>query len=118
MCWWARRPACTAGGSAGRPACTSITPPTSAPTTARSACCPLPGRGLRASLPSRQEQGRGRTVTVGGCRAQLPLTVLCPQVQRDYLQGKLLVGAQADALVARLAALQLVSRTHEAPLSE
>lgn len=40
------------------------------------------------------------------------------QVQRDYLQGKLLVGAQADALVARLAALQLVSRTHEAPLSE
>nr|KAF6296413.1 myosin XVB [Myotis myotis] len=40
------------------------------------------------------------------------------QVQRDYLQGKLLVGAQADALVARLAALQLVSRTQEAPRSE
>uniref|UniRef100_G1PS66 MyTH4 domain-containing protein n=1 Tax=Myotis lucifugus TaxID=59463 RepID=G1PS66_MYOLU len=40
------------------------------------------------------------------------------QVQRDYLQGKLLVGAQADAQVARLAALQLVSRTQEAPPSE
>lgn len=77
-------------------------------------CCPLPGRGLRASLPSPPDGGR----TVGGCRAQLPLTVLCPQVQRDYLQGKLLVGAQADAQVARLAALQLVSRTQEAAPSE
>ncbi|CAK6438524.1 unnamed protein product [Pipistrellus nathusii] len=40
------------------------------------------------------------------------------QVQRDYLQGKLLVSAQADAQVARLAALQHVSRPHGAPPSE
>lgn len=53
--WWTRTRACTAGGSAGRPSCTLTTPPTSAPTTARSA--PLParrsdvgshGRGFRA----------------------------------------------------------------------
>ncbi|KAM5309126.1 myosin XVB [Glossophaga mutica] len=40
------------------------------------------------------------------------------QVQRDYLQGKLLVSTQADAQVARLAALQHLSGAHSAPPSE
>ncbi|KAF6095618.1 myosin XVB [Phyllostomus discolor] len=40
------------------------------------------------------------------------------QVQRDYLQGKLPVGTQADARVARLAALQHLSRAQAAPPSE
>ncbi|XP_066239718.1 myosin XVB [Saccopteryx leptura] len=40
------------------------------------------------------------------------------QVQRDYLQGKLLISTEADAQVARLAALQHLSRTHEEPPSE
>ncbi|XP_036078086.1 myosin XVB [Rousettus aegyptiacus] len=40
------------------------------------------------------------------------------QVQRDYLQGKLLVSAQADAQVARLAALQLLGGAHKDPPSE
>ncbi|KAM8784457.1 myosin XVB [Rhynchonycteris naso] len=40
------------------------------------------------------------------------------QVQRDYLQGKLLISTEADAQVARLAALQHLSRIHEDPPSE
>uniref|UniRef100_A0A8C9CP06 Uncharacterized protein n=1 Tax=Phocoena sinus TaxID=42100 RepID=A0A8C9CP06_PHOSS len=40
------------------------------------------------------------------------------QVLRDYLQGKLLVSAQEDARLARLAALQHLSRNHEEPPSE
>ncbi|XP_074175467.1 myosin XVB [Rhinolophus sinicus] len=40
------------------------------------------------------------------------------QVQRDYLQGKLVVSAQEDAQVARLAALQHLSRAHKGPPSE
>lgn len=75
----------------------------------------LGGVSRPRSPPARRRDG-GRTV--GGGRAQLPLTALSPQVQRDYLQGKLLVGAQADAQVARLAALQHVGRTHEGPPAE
>ncbi|XP_019499778.1 PREDICTED: myosin XVB [Hipposideros armiger] len=40
------------------------------------------------------------------------------QVQRDYLQGKLVVSAQEYAQVARLAALQHLSRAHKDLLSE
>lgn len=40
------------------------------------------------------------------------------QVRRDYLQGKLLISAQADAQVAMLAALQHISRAHKEPPSE
>eukprot|EP00069_Balaena_mysticetus_P001496 bmy_15344T0 len=40
------------------------------------------------------------------------------QVLRDYLQGKLLVSAQEDARLARLAALQHLSGNHEEPPSE
>uniref|UniRef100_A0A287BQQ6 Myosin XVB n=1 Tax=Sus scrofa TaxID=9823 RepID=A0A287BQQ6_PIG len=40
------------------------------------------------------------------------------QVQRDYLQGQLLVSAQADAQLARLAALQHLSKGLEEPPSE
>ncbi|XP_022445301.1 myosin XVB isoform X2 [Delphinapterus leucas] len=40
------------------------------------------------------------------------------QVLQDYLQGKLLVSAQEDARLARLAALQHLSRNHEEPPSE
>lgn len=47
-----------------------------------------------------------------------PLTARPSQVQRDYLQGKLLVSAQADAQVARLAALQLLGGAHKDPPSE
>lgn len=65
--------------------------------------------GAPPSLPPRKEGL--------GFRAQLP-PLLCPQVQRDYLQGKLLVGTQADAQVARLAALQHISRAQEEPPSE
>ncbi|XP_053425564.1 myosin XVB [Nycticebus coucang] len=40
------------------------------------------------------------------------------QVLRDYLQGKLRVSAQADAEIARLAALQHLSRDKKTPPSE
>lgn len=109
--WWTRTRACTAGGSAGRPSCTLTTPPTSTLTTARSA---PPGRASQAPLPTRRSDAG-----VGGAFGHsCPLTALPSQVQRDYLQGKLLVSAQADAQVARLAALQLLSRAHKDPPSE
>lgn len=40
------------------------------------------------------------------------------QVLRDYLQGKLMVSAQAEAQLARLAALQHLNRASRSPLTE
>lgn len=54
----------------------------------------------------------------GGALGHSSPSLLCPQVRRDYLQGKLLISAQADAQVAMLAALQHISRAHEEPPSE
>ena len=53
-----------------------------------------------------------------GLRGTAAPSLLPPQVLWDYLQGKLLVSAQEDARLARLAALQHLSRNHEAPPSE
>lgn len=41
-----------------------------------------------------------------------------PQVLRDYLQGKLMASAQADAQLARLAALQHLRKASKGPPSE
>lgn len=55
---------------------------------------------------------------VGALGHSCPLTARPSQVQRDYLQGKLVVSAQEDAQVARLAALQHLSRAPNGPPSE
>lgn len=55
---------------------------------------------------------------MGALAPSCPFTALPPQVQRDYLQGKLLVSSHEDAQVARLAALQHLSRAHRDPPSE
>lgn len=99
-----------------------MTPHTSAPTTARSAhlaprCCVVGRSGLGCGLrksPSPQEKGRRQEGALGhSCTLTAP-----QQVLQDYLQGRLLVSAQADTQLARLAALQHLSRALSEPPSE
>lgn len=53
----------------------------------------------------------------GGCDTTAPPD-LPPQVLRDYLQGKLMISAQADAQLARLAALQHLRKASKSLPSE
>lgn len=69
------------------------------------------------SLAPPKEKGWWQEL-VGALGHNCPLTARPSQVQRDYLLGKLVVSAQEDAQVARLAALQHLSRAHKAPPSE
>lgn len=55
---------------------------------------------------------------MGALGHSCPLTAPPSQVLRDYLQGKLLVSAQAEDLLARLAALQHLSRAFQDTPSE
>lgn len=75
-----------------------------------------PGRGPPSLAPPK-EKGWWQEL-VGAFGHSCPLTARPSQVQRDYLQGKLVVSAQEDAQVARLAALQHLSRAHKGPPSE
>lgn len=74
---------------------------------------PLP-RGCGSVVAGRRE-GDGRTLLAPWSRQ---LTALPAQVLRDYLQGKLMVSAQADAQLARLAALQHLGKADKNPPSE
>lgn len=83
----------------------------------------LPGRAtFQHPSPSKRRDG-GRTGfdhrshQPGGFGTQL-LTVLLSQVLRDYLQGKLVVSTLEEAQLARLAALQHLSKAQEGPPSE
>lgn len=54
----------------------------------------------------------------GGCYPTGPLQPSSSQVLRDYLQGKLMISAQEDAQLARLAALQHLRKASKSPPSE